>query len=223
MAGTIEAEEGASRKERFLCVKRCAPFPPCPTCGKEMRANRSRPNLRRRDLRFPVQRRWGTSLVGGLVFGGRDRPARPPLKYPAGDTLAGFDSGGWFWCNCPNLPSICHQARPITRRNIGIERFSASRSRYGLSLRGVNRSLPWPSLCATTREEIETRRNPFIRKWRLQAPRRRRQPGGSRRPPIHLHPPTAEPVASARTTNAIERLHEGVQTKDQDADRAAVR
>jgi hypothetical protein len=30
-------------------------------------------------------------------------------------------------------------------------------------------------------------------------------------------------VASARTTNAIERLHEGVQTKDQDADRAAVR
>ncbi len=36
-----------------------------------------------------------------------------------------------------------------------------------------------------------------------QAPRR--QPGGSRRPSVHLHPPAAN---SARTTNAIERLHE---------------
>ena len=41
-----------------------------------------------------------------------------------------------------------------------------------------------------------------------QAPRRRRQLGGSRRPPLHLHPSAAEQWRSARTTNAIERLHE---------------
>jgi len=41
-----------------------------------------------------------------------------------------------------------------------------------------------------------------------QAPYRRRQSVGSRRAPIRLHPPAAEQWKSARTTNAIERLHE---------------
>src|ERR1700716_3125264 len=39
-----------------------------------------------------------------------------------------------------------------------------------------------------------------------QAPRRCRQPGGGRRPLVHLRALAAEPMA--RTTNAIERLHE---------------
>jgi transposase-like protein len=38
-----------------------------------------------------------------------------------------------------------------------------------------------------------------------QASCRRRQPAGSRRPALHVHATTAK---SARTTNAIERLHE---------------
>ena len=38
--------------------------------------------------------------------------------------------------------------------------------------------------------------------------RRRRQPGGSRRPAIHLHPFSTDQWRSIRTTNAIERLHE---------------
>ena len=41
-----------------------------------------------------------------------------------------------------------------------------------------------------------------------QASRRRRQPGGSRRPALHLHPSAAKQWRSVRTTNAIERLHE---------------
>jgi putative transposase len=41
-----------------------------------------------------------------------------------------------------------------------------------------------------------------------QASGGRRQPGGSRRAPLHLHPPAAEQWRSLRITNAIERLHE---------------
>jgi hypothetical protein len=41
-----------------------------------------------------------------------------------------------------------------------------------------------------------------------QAWRRRRQPAGSRRPALRLHPFAASQWRSVRTTNAIERLHE---------------
>ena len=41
-----------------------------------------------------------------------------------------------------------------------------------------------------------------------EVPRGRRQPGGGRRAAVHLHPARSAAVASARTTNAIERLHE---------------
>jgi transposase-like protein len=40
-----------------------------------------------------------------------------------------------------------------------------------------------------------------------EVPGRGRQPGGSRRGAVRLHPAALEPV-SARTTNAIEPLHE---------------
>src|SRR5437868_7786544 len=41
-----------------------------------------------------------------------------------------------------------------------------------------------------------------------QAPRRCREPAGSRRPALHLYPLPPSQWRSARTTNAIERLHE---------------
>src|SRR3989442_1992177 len=64
---------------------------------------------------------------------------------------------------------------------------------------------------AATPEEIETRRNAFIRKWRLKQPAVVDRLGGAgdrlftftRLPPSQWR--------SARTTNAIERLHEGVK------------
>ena len=55
-----------------------------------------------------------------------------------------------------------------------------------------------------------------------QAPCRRRQPGGSRRPPVHLHPPAAEPMAQRADDECDRAAARGVQTKDQDPDRAAV-
>ena len=56
-----------------------------------------------------------------------------------------------------------------------------------------------------------------------QAPRRRRQSGGSRRAPVRLHPPAAEPVEE-RTNNKCDRTTaRRVQAPDQDADRATVR
>src|ERR1019366_5486983 len=75
---------------------------------------------------------------------------------------------------------------------------------------------------AATREEIEARRKTFIRKWRLQTRRRRRQPGGGGRPPVHLHPPAAKPVAQRPHYECDRAIARGVQAKDQDADRAAV-
>ena len=55
-----------------------------------------------------------------------------------------------------------------------------------------------------------------------QAPRRRRQPGGSRRPPVHLHPAAAEPMAQRAHHECDRAAARGVQATDQDADRAAV-
>ena len=40
------------------------------------------------------------------------------------------------------------------------------------------------------------------------APRRRRQPGGSRRQPVRIRAAAPSQWKSARTTNAIEHLHE---------------
>ena len=56
-----------------------------------------------------------------------------------------------------------------------------------------------------------------------QAPRRRRQPGGSRRPALHLHPPAAEPVAKRADHQCDRAIARGVQATDQDPDRAALR
>jgi len=52
-----------------------------------------------------------------------------------------------------------------------------------------------------------------------QASRRRRQLGGGRRTLVHLHAPTAEPMAHHQCNRAGARR---VQAKDQDANRAAV-
>ena len=56
-----------------------------------------------------------------------------------------------------------------------------------------------------------------------QAPRRRRQPGGSRRPALYLHPSAAEPVAQRAHHQRDRAAARGVQAKDQNPDRAAVR
>ena len=56
-----------------------------------------------------------------------------------------------------------------------------------------------------------------------QASRRRRQPGRSRRPPLHLRPSAAEPVAQRAHHECDRAPARGVQAKDQDPDRAAVR
>ena len=75
---------------------------------------------------------------------------------------------------------------------------------------------------AATREEIEARRKVFIRNGRLKHRAVADSLEGGRRPPLHLHPPAAKPMAQRPcTTNAIERLHEEFKLKDQDADRAA--
>jgi transposase-like protein len=75
---------------------------------------------------------------------------------------------------------------------------------------------------AATAKEIETRRKSFIRKWRLKcrAVADSLEEAGDR-----LFTFTRLPSSqwkSARTTNAIERLHEKIQTPHQDADRAAL-
>ncbi len=56
-----------------------------------------------------------------------------------------------------------------------------------------------------------------------QAPCRRRRPGGSRRPPPHLQPSTAEPVAQRAHRQRKRAAARGVQAKNQDADRVAFR
>ena len=47
---------------------------------------------------------------------------------------------------------------------------------------------------AGTKQEIEAKRKAFIRKWRLKCPRSRRQPGGSGRQVVHLHPLPEKPM-----------------------------
>ena len=76
---------------------------------------------------------------------------------------------------------------------------------------------------AATREEIEARRKAFIRKWRLKhrAVADSLEEAGDRLFTFTRLPPSQ--WRSARTTNAIERLHEEFKRRDQDADRAAVR
>ena len=76
---------------------------------------------------------------------------------------------------------------------------------------------------AATREEIEARRKAFIRKWRLKhcAVADSLEEAGDRLFTFTRLPPSQ--WRSARTTNAIERLHEEFKRKNQDAGRAAVR
>jgi hypothetical protein len=56
---------------------------------------------------------------------------------------------------------------------------------------------------AATSEEIAIRRKAYPQ-VAPQTPRRCRQPGGSRRPPVHLHPAAAEPMAQ-RTHDQCDR------------------
>ena len=72
---------------------------------------------------------------------------------------------------------------------------------------------------AATRGEVETRRKAFIRKW----PRRRRQPGGSRRQAVHIHAVPAEPMEIDPNLERDRAIARGVQAPDQDSDRAALR
>ena len=76
---------------------------------------------------------------------------------------------------------------------------------------------------AATREEIETRRKAFIRKWRLKHRACRRQSGGSRRTLVRLYPAAAEPMAQRAHHECDRAVTRRIQTKDQDADRPAVR
>ena len=76
---------------------------------------------------------------------------------------------------------------------------------------------------AATRGEVETRRKAFIRKWRAEMPRRRRQPGGGRRQAVHLHPLPAEPMAVDPNLERDRAIARRVQAPDQDPDRAALR
>ena len=75
---------------------------------------------------------------------------------------------------------------------------------------------------AATREEIEDSPQGLHPQVAAQIPRCRRQPGGGRRPALHLHPAAAEPVAQ-RTNNQCNRAAaRRVQATDQNPDRAAV-
>jgi putative transposase len=71
-------------------------------------------------------------------------------------------------------------------------------------------------ICAQTSQLIEARRKAFIRKMASQTPRRCRQPRGSRRTSVQLHPPasgTMEERAHHQRDRAPAR---GVQATDQD-------
>ena len=75
---------------------------------------------------------------------------------------------------------------------------------------------------AATREEIDIPPQGLHPQVAAQAPRRRRQPGGSRRPAVHLHPTAAEPMAQRADYECDRAAARGVQTKDQDTNRAAI-
>jgi putative transposase len=76
---------------------------------------------------------------------------------------------------------------------------------------------------ATTHEEIEARRKAFIRKWRLRhrAVADSLEEAGDRLFTFTRLPPSQ--WRSARTTNAIERLHEEFKRRIKNANRAALR
>ena len=76
---------------------------------------------------------------------------------------------------------------------------------------------------AATRGEVETRRKAFIRKWQPQMPRRRRQPGGSRRQAVHIHAVPAKPMEIDPNLERDRAIARGVQAPDQDSDRATLR
>ena len=56
-----------------------------------------------------------------------------------------------------------------------------------------------------------------------QMPRRRRQPGGSRRQAVHIHAVPAEPMEIDPNLERDRAIARGVQAPDQDSDRAALR
>ena len=56
-----------------------------------------------------------------------------------------------------------------------------------------------------------------------QMPRRRRQPGGSRRQAVHIHPVPAEPMEIDPNLERDRAIARGVQAPDQHSDRAALR
>ena len=76
---------------------------------------------------------------------------------------------------------------------------------------------------AATKPEIEARRKGLRPQMAPQMPRRRRQPGGSRRQALHLHALPAEPMEIDPNLERDRALARGVQAPDQDPDRAALR
>jgi len=69
--------------------------------------------------------------------------------------------------------------------------------------------------CTATREEIETRRKAFIRKWSPTVWKKLATA-------LHLHPSAAEPVAQRAYRQRHRTASRGVQAQDQDPDRAAI-
>jgi transposase-like protein len=75
---------------------------------------------------------------------------------------------------------------------------------------------------ATTREEIGAPQG-VPPQMASEASRGRRQPRGSRRAPVRLHAPAAEPMEERANNERDRTAARGVQATDQDADRAALR
>jgi putative transposase len=75
---------------------------------------------------------------------------------------------------------------------------------------------------AATRQEIEARRKAFIRKWRLKHRAVAESLEEAGRSAIHLRTTAAEPMAQRAHDQCDRAAARGVQTKDQDADRAAI-
>ena len=74
---------------------------------------------------------------------------------------------------------------------------------------------------ATTPKEVEQAQSvhPQVA---AEVPGGRRQPGGSRRPAVHLHPPATRPVALGAHQQCRRTAARGIQAPHQDPDRPAV-
>src|SRR4051794_40084261 len=75
---------------------------------------------------------------------------------------------------------------------------------------------------AATAKEIEQRRKAFLRKWRLKCRAVADSLEEARRAPLHLHPTADQPMEIGTNDQRHRAPARGVQTPDQDADRAAI-